>query len=117
MEDWTLFDPLRPAVTGARSKIVLRLDHVVDRFTYDPETGAVTHKGTGMDAVLRNFTLRPRVKFVGMWVNAAQLGWLLHTGRWARRGLVHLNGDLGDIRAKNLQEIPERGRRGIDDLV
>lgn len=81
-------------------------------YLYDPDTGKVTRKQDGNNAVKKGSTVGwvstcgyLRVKSKGKKYQLHRIIWLLNNGRWPNGQVDHINGVRTDNRMVNLREV------------
>ena len=98
---------------GLRFRIIMTKDealkHLRERYTYDPETGAIRHKGR--DRAVKGIVLNCGYRRINIRVGKNhthvlmhRAAWALFYGRWPSE-IDHLNGIKTDNRLCNLREV------------
>jgi hypothetical protein len=91
-----------------------------ERFSYDPETGAICHRTipgsanniawfnrayAGKEISYRNSDGYIKLKALGQSVSAHRLAYALYYGKWPNGQIDHINGDKADNRITNLRVV------------
>ena len=92
---------------GWKGKMI-DLKILIERFSYDPDTGVVSHRSGGGRAGTVN---KKGYRYLSLTIGGRQyrplahrVAWLLTTGEWPREEIDHRNGDKDDNRLANLRE-------------
>jgi hypothetical protein len=84
------------------------LEQLVRFLVYDRNDGSLRYSefsdSEGDDAWKMSDD-RKVVFWCGSWYAMEDIVWLMVTGIWPERGVVHLNGDFGDMRIENLRRV------------
>jgi hypothetical protein len=84
------------------------LEQLCKFLVYDRNDGSLRYSqfsDTEGDYAWKMSDDRKVVFWCGSWYAMEDIVWLMVTGIWPERGVVHLNGDFGDMRIENLRRV------------
>lgn len=85
----------------------LNRDEVIARLDYEPDTGCLRWKKTGL-AAGSNDKGYTRISFNNRSYKAHRIIWLIAYGRWPNGQIDHINGRRSDNRISNLREVTQQ---------
>ena len=84
------------------------MEELVQFLVYDKKDGSLRyseHSGSEGEDAWKMSDDRKVVFWCGVWYAMEDIVWLMVTGMWPERGVVHLNGDFSDMRIENLRRV------------